>query len=230
MGKWSVEIKNEARRLRKKGASYPEICSIFKVPKSTLFEWIKDIKPPGYNKRLDNLTHLEKIRILSSETIKIKRKNKEKLIVETVAKEVNRFNLSRGDIRESILAMLYWTEGSKGRGCLTFANTDPHLVLLYITLLREHPDFDNKKLRARLHLHYYHPKKKTKQYWSKLLNIPESQFTKTHIKLRSKTKKFRRNFMGICFIAYHSENLRFEILERGKQIAQIIAPLTLFKS
>ena len=118
--------------------------------------------------------------------------------------------------------MLYWSEGSKGKGGISFVNTDPKLALLFLTLFRKCYLIDEDKLRARLYLHYYHKIKETRLFWSSLLNISESKFGKIHIKPRSKTKKFRQNFMGICSIRYYSEDLKNEILERAYFLADLI--------
>ena len=96
---------------------------------------------------------------------------------------------------------------------------------LFITLFRNCYHIKEKKLRVRLHLHHYHDIKRTQKFWSELLNIPIKQFGKIYIKKRSKTKKFRENFAGICFIRYHNENLRFEILEKAYSVADKLVPV-----
>ncbi len=109
--------------------------------------------------------------------------------------------------------MLYWAEGTKVRGTLQFANTDPRLILLFVSLLRLCYKLDESKFRIRLHLHYYHKAREVKNFWSKLLNISTTQFEKTYRKSRSKEKTFRRNFGGICFIKYHSVYLKEKIIQ-----------------
>ena len=84
---------------------------------------------------------------------------------------------------------------------------------LFITLLRECYKIDESKFRVRLHLHFYHREKDVKIFWSQLLKIPESQFTKTYRKYRSQEKTFRRNFGGICFLKYNSDDLRERIVQ-----------------
>ena len=124
-----------------------------------------------------------------------------------------------------MLAMLYSAEGARHKGVsgLKFANTDPKMAQLYITLLRKCYKLDESRFRIRLHLHYYHSIKKSKKIWSKLLNVPLDQFSKPYIKKRSKTKKFRKNFIGICFISYLDSNIRREIMEIFSQLHFFIA-------
>jgi len=120
--------------------------------------------------------------------------------------------------------MLYWAEGTKlpKNAQIEFANTDPRMAFLFITLLRKCYTLDEEKLKARLHLHHYHDIKKAEKFWSELLDIPLKQFYKVYIKPRSKTKKFRRNFMGICFIRYGNTDLKHRILNTAYAIQEKI--------
>ena len=118
--------------------------------------------------------------------------------------------------------MLYWAEGAKSGSEVNFANTDPKLSLLFITLLRECFEIDEKRLRLRLHVHYYHKKKTVRKFWGELLNIPQDQFQKIYVKKRSKTKKFRQNFAGICFIRYGDVAIKDKIMQFAFAIADKI--------
>ena len=183
------------------------------------------MKRPGYITASDMRLHMKRIQKLA--TIAIRRERVERLeaITSRVKKEVSLFPVNNIVYLKSMLSMLYWAEGSKGRGQIVFANTDPKLALLFLTMLRKVYRIDESKLRVRLHLHSYHNVDQSTKFWSDLLKISESKFGKIYIKERSKTKKFRENFAGICFIKYYSENLRFEILEVADQIAKKIVPV-----
>lgn len=223
--KWPEDIKEEARQLRRKHYSYTDIVKRLNVPKSTLHEWIKNIERPWQFLPQNQEENLARMRVLAASALKRRRLERLSKITLRVDRVVNKYAAKSVGFSESMLAMLYWAEGSKGRGSLRFANTDPSLVLLFLTLLRECYSIDESKLRVRLHLHYYHLIRKTRKYWSSLLRIPESQFGKIYIKKRSKTRKFRKNFAGICFLVYYSEDLRFELLEIGRLLAKRLAPV-----
>jgi len=225
MKRWPEQVKKEARLLRKEGLSYGELTRRLGVPKSTLHSWIHNLKRPEYITNEQKRKHLESVRLLAITAIKQKREKRLNEIKQRIIREVDKYPLKRKDYLKSMLAMLYWAEGTKARGTLAFANTDPSLVLLFLTLLRKCYEIDENKLRVRLHLHYYHKVSRVKGFWSKLLNIPESKFGKIYFKPRSKTKRFRHNFMGVCFIKYYSEDLRFEILERARLLADRIAEM-----
>jgi len=137
--------------------------------------------------------------------------------------EMQRLPAERTDVSLSLLAMLYWAEGSKDpRSGLIFVNTDPELMLLFITLLRKCFAIDEKRIHIRLHLHYYHRPKEVIEYWSKLLSVPIEQFGKLYLKRRSETKKFRQNFMGICFIQYGDTLIKNKLLFAAKEVKEIV--------
>lgn len=217
---WSKEIKKEAILYRKDGFTYNEIKQKLGIPKSTLNGIFKPLNLNGYTESFNPKVHLARIRILATKRIEDEREKRLKDIKAKVNLEINNYKLLENHkYLKSILAMLYWAEGTKCRGSVVFTNTDPQLALLFLTLLRKVYKIDENKLRVRLHLHYYHPINKTRKYWSDLLGISTSQFGKIYIKKRSITKRFRKNFAGICFIKYHSEDLRNEILDTGTAIA-----------
>jgi hypothetical protein len=193
--------------------SIREISRELGIAGSTLYLWIADLKRSKLITKEDQLEHLRRIRNLAQQAIKKKRETRLNEIKNEILKEIEEFDLTKIFVLKSILTMFYWEEGGKTRGTVDFANTYPKLSFLFITLLRKCYLIDENKLRVRLHLHYYHKIKECRKFWSGLLGISEAKFGKIYIKPRSKTKKFRQNFAGICFIRYHDENLRLKILE-----------------
>ena len=212
--KWSETIKDQAKQLRKQGYSYGQLIKELRVPKSTLHQWIRRVKRPAKFSKLDRIRWIREIQPLGAQGNHKRRENNIQRIISETKNEIVGLQINR-EIKKAVLSTLYWAEGTKVRGGLCFANTDPKLVLLFVNLLRTCYKLDESKLRVRLHLHYYHRVKKIKTFWSKLLNIPTSQFEKIYRKSRSKEKTFRKNFGGICFVKYHSVNLKEEIVQYG---------------
>ena len=222
--RYKNEIKQRAEELRKAKKTYSEITKILGVPKSTLSAWLSE-KFDGIFDKKAQLAHLAKIQPLA---VAIKNRNIKRradILREKINQEVKRYPLKNIYLLKSMLAMLYSAEGARYKGASgpIFANTDPKMAQLYITLLRKCYKLDETKFRVRLHLHYYHSIKKSKKFWSKLLHVPLNQFGKVYIKKRSKTKKFRKNFGGICFIAYLDSNIRKEVMEIFEQLHSLIA-------
>lgn len=227
MARWDKDVKEKVRALRLKGASYREIRKEIAVPKSTLSNWCSDLPKPDHLYFKNRRQWLRDILKISNRAIRRKRDIEVKDIAKRIRKEVASWDFLRvKSAQKSLLSVLYWAEGQKLplRGSpVKFVNTDPRLVLLFLTLLRNCCVIDESKLRVRLHLHWYHEVKKVKKFWSELLGIDESRFMKTYIKQRSKTRRFRKNFAGICFIIYYSVDLRWDIVYTGYNIQEVIA-------
>lgn len=211
--RYNPETYKRAEELRQRGLSYKQIYRHLKIPKSTLSTWF-GLKYPGIFNKEKQTKHLVSIRVLALKANKKKSEDELNNIKYAINKEIKTFPLQEPGYLKSILVALYWAEGGKYKGSpVNFANTDPKLSNLFINLLRKCYKIDEEKIRVRLHLHYYHNITKTRRFWSKLLRVPINQFGKIYIKKRSQTKRFRKNFMGICFIRYHDTRLRKEIME-----------------
>ncbi len=224
---YTKKDREKVEQLLLNGKSYNEIGKLLGVPKSTISTWFgKTLKRP-INKQVRK-EHFLRIRKLASIALKKKwekKREEEALLIKTkVDKELK--NCPQRDISfyKPLLAMLYWAEGSKYKGVRNteFVNTDPDLAFLYITLLRKCYDIDENKFSIWIRVHYYHSIKQVKNYWSKLLNIPLNQFYKVSIKKRSKTKRFRKNFIGICSIRYKNSIIGKELMETGRSLLKLI--------
>lgn len=234
---YTIKEKEEVKQLILAGKSYREIRELLGVPKSTVSTWFgKTIRKRWSRKTM--LEHLNNIRKLANVALKNKwekkRKEEAQLIKEKVEREIVNLPFENTGFYKSLLAMLYWAEGTRGeRGSgVTFVNTNPNLMLLFVILLRKCYNIDESKFRIWLRVHYYHSIKKVKSFWSKLLSVPLNQFIKVSIKKRSKTKRFRKNFAGICTIRYGNTNIRRELIEIGSTLQKLIiknAPVAQWK-
>ena len=217
---YSKDIREKSRKMRIEGFSLGNISKKLGIPKSTLSLWLKEMPKPENLFYTNQKEWMAKIRVLAADANKKKRQKMIEKISDEVRKDVEIWDLSSPQIQKAMLATLYWAEGTKGRDVLQFANTDPHLMLLFVTMLRNNFELDQSKFRVRLHLHYYHREKEVKKFWSQLLNIPESQFNKTYRKHRSKERTFRRNIGGICFIKYNSVYLQERLMSYAHLLAE----------
>ena len=111
--------------------------------------------------------------------------------------------------------MLYWAEGYKGNErlpakMLDFANSDPHMISLFLLFLRDSFFIDEKRLRAFVYCYSNQDTRKIIHFWSKLTKIPLKQFTKPYVR-----KDFRKkaNIMpnGLVHIRYSEKKLLLEI-------------------
>lgn len=220
---YTKKIKKIAEQWRARGKSYKEIKDLLNIPKSTLSTWFGK-KFPGIFDKKKQLIHLARIRPLAIEAKNRKIEQKQIILREKISQEIKTYPLNNIGLLKSILSALYWAEGAKYKGVsgLKFVNTDPILLNFYISLLRKCYKINETKFRIRLHLHYYHNIRNTKKFWSDLLDVPLNQFTSVYIKKRSKKKRFRKNFMGICFINYLNSGIRKELMELNNQLQKII--------
>jgi len=213
------KVKAKADKFRGEGKSYTEIKALLGIPKSTLSTWFSE-KYAVHTKELQ-LAHLARIRPIARQSVikRIEKRSREiDSTVQGILKEI-KFDSSTAKL---VLGLLYWAEGSKHSAVsgLIFVNTDPVMMKLFVELLRYSYKLDEGKFRIRIHLHYYHERKRLTKFWSEWLNIPEEYFAKPYLKPRSKTKRFRKNSKGICLLRYGNSNIRREIMALSQLFAQ----------
>lgn len=76
---------------------------------------------------------------------------------------------------------LYAAEGAKtDNGLVSFANTDPRMILFYCKWLRRFFDIDESRLRLRLYLHEGLDIEHANAFWSELTGISERSFGKPY--------------------------------------------------
>lgn len=218
---YDLATRKAVEHMRRSGKTYVQIQEQFKVPKSTLSVWFNKKYPSNRSKQLQ---HLRRARVFATASIINARIARESVINKRSFNTAKDLPLDNTAVRKALLAMLYWAEGAKhaGVGGLRFVNTDPLLAELFIDLLRSSFSIQEANFKIRLHLHYYHKASEAVDFWSKKLRVPAERFGKIYWKQRSKTKKFRKNFMGICFIYYSSGEIRKEILSLGHAIHAIL--------
>ncbi|PIY96809.1 MAG: hypothetical protein COY66_02670 [Candidatus Kerfeldbacteria bacterium CG_4_10_14_0_8_um_filter_42_10] len=177
------KIVNQVRKARKEGFSIKKLEKKFNIPDTTISRWIRDI--PSQN------TLFKKARL---------KEKKERSRYAGIAKKLK---LNK-DLSKVFCSLLYWCEGSKypSSNALTFSNSDPDLVFIFLFLLRRGFKLDEKKIKIHLQIHTTHIEKEIKKYWSNLLSIPENQFYKSTITRPTKSMK-RKNYLGTCTVKYY---------------------------
>jgi len=205
--------------LRKQGMSYSQIKKVLKVSKSTLSTWLKDYPLP--EERVRQLRDWSEQRI--ERCRETKRRKKEKRL-EGFYQEQKKLILPLNK-RELYLAglFLYWGEGSKSRmnSILSVSNTDPAVIKFFISWLTKGLFVPKKKIKILLHLYKDMDVKEEIKFWSKTLNIPFDQFTRSYVK---KTSSIRINHKGefghgTCNIRIGNARLSEKILMALKAIS-----------
>ncbi len=172
--------KIEAIKLRKQGFSIKFIAKKVNVSVSSVSTWVRNVvltkdqfdkltenaRNPYYGNRLK---YINKIKKLTDQ--KINRLKKEGI------KAVG--NLSK---RELFLVgvALYWGEGFKKDSQVSFANSDPKMIRLFLKWLFDCFGYHIDDFSARITLNISHANRinEVQNYWSKEVGIPISNFRK----------------------------------------------------
>jgi len=219
----SITLKSRATNLRKRGLSLRYIENKLKIPRSTLSCWLKDIKlsTEQKNKLFNNwkkgLINARK----KAAQWHIDDGNKRR---STIKKDVEKFTSGLEIDKktgELLLAMFYLAEGGKTENSFVIANSNPNILKGVINLYRYLYKLDESKFRCALHLRNDQDEKILKEFWSKILNIPENKFTKTQFDKRT-IKKTYNHYKGVCVVNYFDMALQRRILYLGDEILKII--------
>jgi hypothetical protein len=188
-------MKNRAIRLRKKGKSYSEIKQLLNVPKSTLSDWLKDIKISKQAKdRLKAKSSIAGIAALikhnKNQTV-LAKERAENIQAETML-EVESISLK--DLK-LIGTALYLGEGGKTGDRVDFTNSDPQIIKIIMKFFREVCEVKQDKFVVQLSLHNAELITEAKVYWSDLTGIPIEQFIKINLSISKYSKKRRKNIL-----------------------------------
>lgn len=184
--------------LRKKGKTYGEIEKNLNLPKSTVAWWLRNVKiskslqkqilERSKEKWRKNITlynkYYGKIRSQKAAEIRDIYRNKAVKEIKTVSSK---------DLK-LIGTSLYWAEGNnKNRHRLQFSNSNPLMIKIEMRFFQEICKIPNNKITARIHLYPHTNQKKALDYWSKIINLPKTQFKtpQTQISRASKGKKLK---------------------------------------
>lgn len=108
--------------------------------------------------------------------------------------------------------MLYWGEGDKTKNYfVALTNTNPNILVYFLSWLRKYFQLDEKRIRGRLYLWRNINESEAKLFWSKKLDVPLDQFTKSYISKSTPKIKKNRHENGVCRISYGSKEIMSEI-------------------
>ncbi len=218
-----LNLKEKAIKFRKQGKTYLEIQNSLKVaiPKSTLSYWCRNIKlPKEYQERIQKIV-LNNAQRGRAVALIVNRVRREKYLKSVADRNKHlAIVLKNKDTAKIALAMLYLGEGGKNqRGSLLFGNSDPFIISLFLCLLRNCYNIDEKKFRCTLQCRADQNIKTLEKFWSKITQIPLSQFYKARIDPRTIGKlSIKKDYKGVCRIDYLSSDLYIELMQIPKII------------
>lgn len=88
---------------------------------------------------------------------------------------------------------LYIGEGSKSNSQVRFVNSDARTVKIMIRWFTEIINLKTQNIRPSIHIYPDTDELAAKKYWSKIINIPISEFAKTQVDTRKNKSSKRHN-------------------------------------
>jgi len=207
--------KEEARRLRRLGLTFPEIQDRLFIHKVTLSRWCQDIELTPRQIGLHGKVYSAGLKGAKANYLKRQKEIKE--IQKKAEKEIRKMSFYEFKIAGTAL---YWGEGTKKSSGLSFSNSDVKLVEFMMKWIREVCGVSDNRIKAYLYLHTGLDEEKMKKYWSKIINIPLAQFNKTTFKQEgSASRKYSEDkYKGTIKIHVSSEDLKHKVISWIEQL------------
>lgn len=203
--------KDKATKLRKNGWSYGKIVEELGIPRATLSDWFRDKKWSKSIKQKLNQRNLEISKVRLVHLGKIRGDNLKRAYEQAREEARKDFEILKHHPLFIAGVMIYWGEGDKvSKHGFRVTNSDPQLLRIFLTFLRQICGNDEDRIRAWILLYPDLNKEKCENYWSRQLGLSRKNFTKSiTIQGRHKTRKVTH---GICTLSYSSRFLKEKML------------------
>jgi hypothetical protein len=202
-----------ARELRAQSWTLKEIAKELGVSKGSVSVWVREI---DFVARPRNRGHpagpYHPMRLKKEAEIARCKQDAEAWVGELNDRELTMFALG-----------LYAGEGNKTEGGVGMANTNPVYLKAFLTWLRRTFDIDESRLRAALYLHEGLDLEAATAFWSSLLDIPISQFTKPYRAVPDSSIRSAKHVYGCPSVRYGSSELLRRVLAMIEAVTSQIA-------
>lgn len=219
---WTSAFKQEAIRLRRQGLTLEEINRTLgsKIPKATFSYWQRGVTLTASSAQRLEAMRLESLHRAQLKAQEANRRKNERLRQQARQRNQHLSQLLKSDDQAKVaLTILYLAEGTKGRerSIVTFGNSDPKIVALFLRLFRQCYLVDETKFRCTVQCRDDNPVKHLETIWSKLTKIPSTQFYEARIDPRSIGKRSKKpDYLGVCRIDYFDALVFTDLLESIK--------------
>lgn len=189
-GKW--QERDRARELRAQSWTLQEIADELGVARGTVSVWVRDVAftPKPRNRGTANQRphplHLAKLADLER-----CRQEAQEWVASMTDRELTAFCLG-----------LYAGEGSKTKSMVGLANTNPALLVAFLTWLRRAFPIDETRLRVIVYLHEGLDIERAVTFWSGLLDIPPTQFGKPYRAVADASRRSTKHEYGCATVRY----------------------------
>ena len=208
-----------AIELRKMGWSYPETKNELGVSKGSLSLWLRNY--PLTPDQLSKYKNDRESRRVENYRNTCERTRQTKLDGYYDQERVRLLPLSKSEMYLAGL-MLYWGEGLKANwSTVSFSNTNPKMIVFVKKWLTDCLGVSVDKLVVRLHLYSDMDSSTEHGYWSKLLEIPLTQFRKPYVKQSMRIGISEKGGFGhgTCDLTVHNAVLKKRIIMGIKVIS-----------
>jgi predicted transcriptional regulator len=209
--------KETAQNLRRKGKSIRSIAEELGVSRGSVSIWCREIElEPEQVKKLSESQKMGSYigRLRGAETQKKKR-------LDEISQLFNEGKASIGKLTDNEFFIagiaLYWGEGFKTGHKFGISNSDPRMILFMIDWFKKYGNISKSDIRCCVSVNEVHSNRidEIEKYWSNLLKIPLSQFTKTSL-LHTKNKKVYSNHNE------HFGTIRIEARKSSKNLRKML--------
>lgn len=193
--------REEARRLRREGLSLKEIQERLGVSQSSVSVWVRDIpltdeqkaallqrRPMYYGHLKGSYTNHKKFKAMRQQY-----------------QEEGRIKALERDPLHIAGCMLYWAEGEKTRNRISFANSDPDMLVFFCKFLRQclHVEDDAMTIHIMCYTTNGISQKEIEDFWLQKLELPASCLRKTTVnnKPKSSQQRGRKLLYGVCALS-----------------------------
>jgi hypothetical protein len=214
---YSHYLQEKVRAYRKQGKTYSEINTLvgIHIPKSTLSLWCHDIQ----------LTHTQESRISQFLAGTLERARRQAHLIQQERRkkrdqnvtEINRRigdKVQEKDIAKIALAMLCLGEATKSAKSKSFSlgNSDPRILIFFLSLLKRCFRFDKEKVRCTLQCRAGQDIRALETYWSEAIGIPLRLFYKARIDTRTMGKPIHDSkYKGVLRVDYLDRSIQLDL-------------------
>lgn len=195
-----------ARELRAEAWSVKQIAQYLGVSKSSVSLWVRDVELADAQR--ESLA----ARIRAGPLESGARSRERGLRRRAAFQEEGRRLARERDSSYAAGCMLYWGEGSKGRGAVRLSNSDPAMIAFFARFLREHfgVEDDAISLYCNLFADHLDRQREIEAFWLRVAGPPPSCLRKSSVNVQSKySQKKRANKLpyGTCRLVVHSTRI-----------------------
>jgi transposase-like protein len=197
--------RTEARRLRREdGQSIKQIAAALGVSRGSVSVWVRDIELAP--------DQLDALRLrnpaLNGQRVGARVRSEQARAKRIHAQLEGRRTARLGDSFHAAGCMLHWAEGSKDRNCVQVSNSDPALVVFFLSFLRCYFAVSDERVRIQCNLHAddLADVRRTEDFWIRTLGLPHACLTKSVVNRVSRGSKGKRTNMlphGTCRLTVH---------------------------